>query len=236
VIKDIQKTKLVLLSIDIENILPHLKKSYELLDLVQKGLNNYLETKRLYFPRLFFLSNDELLEILSETKDPKRVQPHLKKCFEGIASLIFTEKLEVISMVSSEGEIVDLSSTVNTAKARGQVEKWLVDLEVSMKTTVREVIGRALLAYQNTIRQEWVVQWPGQAVLAVSCTYWTVEMTQAIKQHPKGLSAYLNKCNGQIEKIVKLVRGVLPIQTRLTLGMDVQLILNLITKIKFLLE
>lgn len=217
-IKEAQKIKKVILAISIDKLLEKLKKSNNLLELIQKGLNDYLEKKRLYFPRFFFLSNDELLEILSETKDPMRVQPHLKKCFEGISKLKFTTDLDVIGMMSSEDEVVNLSIIVDTVKTRGQVEKWLVDLEISMKVTVREIIDKALIAYKNTERQEWVIQWPGQVVLAVSCTHWTTEVTKAILNYPRGLPRYLNKCKSQIDKIVQLVRGKLPLQTRLTLG------------------
>ena len=57
------------------------------LEEIQKSLDMYLETKRQIFPRFYFLSNDDLLEILGQSKNPPAVQPHMNKCFDNIKAL-----------------------------------------------------------------------------------------------------------------------------------------------------
>ena len=48
----------------------------------------------------------------------------------GIAKLEFTEKKEIVGMISSEGETVPFDITIVPADAKGMVEKWLIQVTV----------------------------------------------------------------------------------------------------------
>lgn len=61
-------------------------------------------------------------------------------------------------------------------------------------------------------------EWAGQVVLCVSQIFWTIEVHEALERGVDGLNAYHEKCNKQIGEIVRLVRGKLNAQQRITLG------------------
>ncbi|XP_063719575.1 dynein axonemal heavy chain 3-like [Symsagittifera roscoffensis] len=200
----------------IPRMLEDLSESEMLLEQIQKGLNKYLEEKRLYFPRFFFLSNDELLEILSETQDPARVQPHLKKCFEGITRLGFDNDGTVITAIeSSEGERVSMSTSIDTRRSKGLVEKWLLEVQTEMQKSLQSVMRKSTISYANCDRTQWVMRWPGQIVLSASQIHWTAEAVKALEQNR--LKWYHDKLTKQIEAIVTMVRGRLNTMARITL-------------------
>jgi dynein heavy chain len=88
-------------------------------------------------------------------------------------------------MKSSEGEIVELKEMISTSKARGQVEKWLLELEGVMIASVHKVIADSMVDYQKKRRVVWVQSWMGQAVLAVTMLYWTQLIHKSITEGQK---------------------------------------------------
>uniref|UniRef100_A0A4W6F8M2 Dynein axonemal heavy chain 1 n=1 Tax=Lates calcarifer TaxID=8187 RepID=A0A4W6F8M2_LATCA len=195
-------------------LLDKLKECNILLEQVQKGLSEYLETKRGSFPRFYFLSDDELLEILSQTKDPTAVQPHLRKCFENIAQLQFQSDLQITHMYSGEGEEVKLFLPVWPT---GNVEDWLRDVEKSMKATLRDNIDRSLKVYPEQPRVEWVLLWPGQVVIAGCQVFWTTEVSEALEQGDLADRLY-PQLQTQLGDLVQLVRGGLSKMQRAVLS------------------
>ena len=62
----------------------------EQLEMCQKSLTAYLETKRAEFPRFYFVSDPTLLEILSLGSDPSAVVPHFQSgLFDSLTSVTF---------------------------------------------------------------------------------------------------------------------------------------------------
>ena len=202
-----------------QDLLDRLKEANQELETIMSGLNAYLETKRLYFPRFFFLSNEELLEILAETKDPHRVQKHLPKCFEGIARLAFDEHNDIRAMFSKQGERLDFMPLpkrdggrfINPASAGSNVEVWLLLVEASMRAAVSRNIDQAMGTVQTTPDFiDWVRKWSQQAVLAVSEVLWTSQIAGAIRSGgPPALRVYAQSIGKQLQDIITLVRGVL---------------------------
>ncbi|XP_036367019.1 dynein heavy chain 1, axonemal-like isoform X1 [Octopus sinensis] len=194
-------------------LLDSLKECNKLLDQVQKGLTDYLETKRSSFPRFYFLSDDELLEILSQTKDPTAVQPHLRKCFENIARLKFEKDLQITKMYSGEGEEVDFKAVLYPI---GNVECWMLNIEETMRESLRLIIKAALECYPATERPTWVLEWPGQVVIAGCQTFWTEGVTHSLQDDT--IRKYHELVLSQLDDLRKLVRGEVPKIGRLTLS------------------
>lgn len=56
--------------------------------------------------------------------------------------MTFTDAMEAIAMISSEEEEIILEDVIDTAAARGQVEKWLLELEIDMKKSVKAQVNQ----------------------------------------------------------------------------------------------
>lgn len=55
----------------------------------EKALQDYLETKRIAFPRFYFVAPADLLDILSKGSNPQLILRHLPKNFDNVHNLEF---------------------------------------------------------------------------------------------------------------------------------------------------
>ena len=216
IIKTLKDTGNAFKSFTHPGLLETLQKSGLILDKVQNSLEDYLEKKRMAFPRFYFLSNDELLEIMAQTRDPKAVQPHMGKCFDAIKSLDFggspdrpeTQDYRIYGMFSPEGELVEYSP--NT-KARGNVETWLTGVETEMRVSLRGLMKDATFAYPEKPREEWIFDHVCQVVLTVASIYWAKEVLAAFHADDPltAMKENVERSKLQLHDLTMLVRGEL---------------------------
>ncbi|XP_075070448.1 dynein axonemal heavy chain 11 [Mixophyes fleayi] len=194
-------------------------KLYETLDelqkrlsLCEKALSQYLETKRLAFPRFYFVSSADLLDILSKGTQPKQVMRHLAKLFDNIADLQFQEHAEneATGMYSKEKEFVPFNVK---CQCTGQVEHWLKNVEDTMGETVRYHIAEAVAAYEDKPRDQWIFDYPAQVALTSYQIWWTIDVGIAFERLEEGFETALKDYNkkqiSQLNALITMLLGEL---------------------------
>ena len=114
--------------------------------------------------------------ILSETNDPFRVQPHLKKCFEGINELCLNQN-KIIEGIKSNGETVMFDKKIDPLNSNGLVEIWIKQIEIEMIKSLKLESLKAILEYNHDEIFKFVTKYSSQIVLTIDCIEWTTEVT-----------------------------------------------------------
>ena len=147
-----------------EGLLERFEKIGTDLDICKKSLADFLDGRRRQFPRYYFTSEADLLDILSNGPNPKRILVHVPKIY--LASKTFTIdenpnpkddewRPTVQTFIASVGvEEVTFEPKVHMV---GKVEIYMQTLLDAMKTTLYEHTKRCLTRYQELDRMAWLM-------------------------------------------------------------------------------
>lgn len=164
----------------LKNELPQLKAD---LDLCQKKLDTYLNSKRNIFPRFFFCSDKTLLTILSNGSDPTAIQDYFENLFDAINKVTFDEynpkiiKTIIQTFAGAEEELAFVEGVL----AEGNVEEWLGKVEKEMQNSVK---GRAISAASDCMSmkfEDFVPMYQSQFALLGVQLLWTQKTTEALQ-------------------------------------------------------
>ncbi|KNC98573.1 uncharacterized protein SPPG_06258 [Spizellomyces punctatus DAOM BR117] len=199
--------------VDILNI-PGIQKSMErladLLSKIQRALGEYLERERSSFPRFYFVGDEDLLELIGNSKDIIRIQKHLKKMFAGIASLLLSEDSSMIEgLVSREGETVMLKHPISV-KEHPRINDWLTLLEKEMRMSLAMWLSDAVIdmaSFHVASKLDaakflsWMDKYPDQLVVLSMQILWTDSVEKSLETAKEGKSKGTHPLNDALSLV-----------------------------------
>ena len=197
---------------------------------IQKSLDNYLEMKRKLFPRFYFISDDDLLELIGKSKEPDHVQKHMKKCFEGAALLLLNSKNDdndfhfVTGVKASDGERLDF---VKQVPIEGSIELWLESILRAVQLGLKNSLDGCTKSLKSSKKESWVREWQGQVLITAGAISWTRGCEKALEAIKTGkdkhsLRVYRKKQISLLRRLTEMVRD--PSQLRINRSKIVALI------------
>ncbi|RMX44013.1 hypothetical protein pdam_00012965 [Pocillopora damicornis] len=214
--KKVAKTPLIVDVLNIQGVQRQLERLADLLGKIQKALGEYLERERASFPRFYFVGDEDLLEIIGNSKSIPKLQKHFKKMFAGVAAIVLNEDETLITGLSSkEGEEVVFKKAVSL-KEHPKVNEWLTCVETEMRTTLATLLATAVTEIQQFNSESidgqkymhWVDGYQAQLVVLASQIAWSESCEEALQ----AISSSSNQKDlGPMMKVLRVVEATLNI-------------------------
>jgi dynein heavy chain 1 len=160
------------------------------LERIQKALYNFLEKQRQSFARFYFIGDEDLLEIIGNSKDINKIQRHFNKMFAGLNSLITPDGNEITHMVSREREEVKFETHIKISDDP-IVYVWLSKIEEQMRISLATKLERAVneictMDYINKVDDfvKWIECYPAQITVLASQVLWSSSIESALNKKP----------------------------------------------------
>jgi len=129
------------------------QKAIERLDVIQQKIEEKLKESRKLFERFFFISNDDLLYMLSKSNSIDDLKPYFIKIFEDISDLIVNQTTptskEIIGLISSSKEefFFEINFAKKFVKITDKLEEWLKNLAEMMVKCLKDRVHNAVYCY-----------------------------------------------------------------------------------------
>jgi dynein heavy chain len=212
-----------------EGLLSNLENMLEQLDICKKSLSDFLDGRRRQFPRYYFTSEADLLDILSNGSAPEKVLKHTAKVYLSSKTLVLhqTERTPddrpyAIGWVSGVG--VENVSFEPKIALDGKVEIYQQTILDGMKQTLFNTLCRSLVRYKAMTRNEWLMHKkegdnpnedssdPAQIILLSLAIFYVEEVETAFREiasNPNSMRDYSQMQVGQLKNLIKLTQSKL---------------------------
>jgi len=218
------KTHNVKAAFNVEGIMQNLEFIQEQLDLCKKSLVDFLDGRRRQFPRYYFVSEADLLDILSNGSDPKKILIHIPKIYLSTKSLILSEDISVSGRPVATDFIAGVGSEVCSFEPpvtlEGKVEIYMQTILNAQKRSIFETVKRSLDRYQKSNRSDWVLAKdsetgrsldPAQTTLLVLAINYVHQVEQAFDEIMRGnkdaMMLYSEKQVRQLSDLIELTQS-----------------------------
>lgn len=231
VLGDCSKTPNLVARCNADGLYTFLEDLQHQLELCEKSLMDFMDAKKRAFPRFYFVSSKDLLDILSNGNRPEKVMEHIPKIFQAI------QKLDLKDDVTASGEDVKVAlgmyspqdEYVPFAKQcllNGKVEGWLHRVIDHMRDALRQILHESNTAYSNMKRTDCIIEYQGQICITTCQTWWCTEVENVFLELGSGSADAMIEYNKrQIDQITDLITCV---RTKLT-KQDRRKVMNIIT-------